>query len=111
MTEERNYGDRPATVTVGLVDGRTFVGRLARFRPAAADLLLVIRARDGAGIASETPQRIASEQVAYVAVQRSGAPVSGTPYQNLGQPIGRAQRLLWRDYHNPDRAGSKRRPL
>ena len=76
MAEERSYGDRPATVTVGLVDGRTFVGRLGRFRPADADLLLMIRARDAAGIASETPQRVASEQVAYVAVQRSGAPVA-----------------------------------
>lgn len=77
MAEERSYGDRPATVTVGLVDGRTFVGRLGRFRPADSDLLLVVRARDVAGIASETPQRVASEQVAYVAVHRSGTPVAG----------------------------------
>ena len=77
MAEERSYGDRPATVTVGLVDGRTFVGRLGRFRPVDSDLLLVVRARDVAGIASETPQRVASEQVAYVAVHRSGTPVEG----------------------------------
>ena len=92
MAEERSYGDRPATVTVGLVDGRTFVGRLGRFRPTDSDLLLVVRARDVAGIASETPQRVASEQVAYVAVQRTGTPVAGPSGEtvSLDVQIGRA---------------------
>ena len=95
MAEERNYGERPATVTVGLVDGRTFVGRLGRFRPADADLVVVVRARDAAGIASESAQRIASEQVAYVAVQRGGTPVAGPSGETVSLDVHVAGGLMF----------------
>lgn len=74
MAEERNYPDRPATVTVGLTDGRTLLGRLPRFRPSDADLVLVTRVRDAAGLVSQSPQRLAAEHVAYVAVHRGSTP-------------------------------------
>ena len=70
MAEERRFRDRQATVTVGLTDGRTLVGRLGRFRPADADLGLMVRARDAAGLVSEGQQRLAAEHIAYVAVHR-----------------------------------------
>jgi len=74
MTDEREFKDKPATVTVGLTDGRTFVGRINRFNPSNSDLLLMVRSRDTAGIAAEVQQRLAAEHVAYVAIHRGDAP-------------------------------------
>ncbi|MDP2876574.1 MAG: GspE/PulE family protein [Holophaga sp.] len=73
MADERRFNDKPATVTVGLTDGRTMVGRLGRFRPADGDLVLMARSRDRVGLASESQQRLASEQVAYVAIHRGNS--------------------------------------
>jgi len=74
MADERRFNEKPATVTVGLTDGRTLVGRLGRFRPADADLVLMVRSRDRVGLASESQQHLASEQVAYVAIHRGNTP-------------------------------------
>jgi type II secretory ATPase GspE/PulE/Tfp pilus assembly ATPase PilB-like protein len=70
MAEERRFKDRQATVTTGLTDGRTVVGRLGRFRPADADQVLMVRARDASGLVTESQQRVAAEHIAYVAVHR-----------------------------------------
>ena len=78
MAEERRFRDRQASVTVGLTDGRTLVGRLGRFRPSDADLVLMVRTRDSAGLIAEGQQRLAAEHIAYVAVHR-GDSVSGAP--------------------------------
>lgn len=74
MAEERKYRDAPATVTVGLTDGRTLVGRLGLFRPSDAELSLRVRERDAAGVTSESSQRLAAEHIAYVAIHRGGKP-------------------------------------
>ena len=76
MADERRFNDRPATVTVGLTDGRTFVGRLSRFNPSDADLVLMVRSRDGKGSAREVQERLAAEHIAYVAVHRGDAPAA-----------------------------------
>lgn len=82
MVDERRFRDRQATVTVGLTDGRTLVGRLGRFRPADADLALMVRTREATGLVTEGQQRLAAEHIAYVAVHRgdsiSSAPVGET---------------------------------
>jgi type II secretory ATPase GspE/PulE/Tfp pilus assembly ATPase PilB-like protein len=61
---------------VGLTDGRTLVGRLGRFRPSDADLGLMVRSRDAAGMVTEGQQRLAAEHIAYVAVHRGDSVAS-----------------------------------
>lgn len=62
----------PVGVTVGLTDGRSVSGRLLRFRPSDPDLLVVARSRDSEGRLTETPERFATEQVAWVGIHRDG---------------------------------------
>ncbi|MDR3671306.1 MAG: GspE/PulE family protein [Holophaga sp.] len=71
MAEERRFRDRQTTVTLGLTDGRTLVGRLGRFRPSDADLVLMVRTRDTAGLVTEGQQRLAAEHISYLAVHRA----------------------------------------
>ena len=79
MVDERKFSSQPATATVGLTDGRTFVGRLGRYSPADPDLVLLVRSRDGRGSAREVQERLAAENIAYVAVHRGDAPVPALP--------------------------------
>ena len=78
MAEERRFRDRQATVTVGLTDGRTLAGRLGRFRPSDADLVLMVRTWNAAGRLTEEMQRLPADHIAYVAVHR-GDSVTGPP--------------------------------
>lgn len=74
MADERKFKGKTPTVTVGLTDGTTVVGRLGRFNPSESDQALMVRSRDAAGLAKETHQRLAAEHIAYVAVHRGDAP-------------------------------------
>jgi type II secretory ATPase GspE/PulE/Tfp pilus assembly ATPase PilB-like protein len=78
MGDIRKFKEKATTVTVGITDGRTLVGRLRRFDPSEPDLSLQVRSRDGAGLAKESQQRLTAEHMAYVAVHR-GDEQAATP--------------------------------
>src|SRR5215207_5254844 len=65
MALERTFGQTPATVTVGLVDGTTHVGLLSKFSPALADLALAVPK----GSPPKVP--FPTERIAYLGFHRN----------------------------------------
>src|SRR5262249_32121019 len=71
MSLDRTFAPSPAAVTVGLVDGKTQVGHVARFSPSAQDLTLTLARHTGARTT------IPGERVAFVGFHRQpGEPPS-----------------------------------
>ncbi len=60
MLEERTFGSTPAPVTIGLIDGHTITGHMARFSPTMLDLHLVFAS------AADSCGPFPAESVAYV---------------------------------------------
>jgi type II secretory ATPase GspE/PulE/Tfp pilus assembly ATPase PilB-like protein len=78
MALERTFGQTPATVTVGLVDGTTHVGLLSKFSPAVADLAL------GAPKGSPPKVPFPTERIAYVGFHRNAGDPPQLPSARRG---------------------------
>jgi type IV pilus assembly protein PilB len=74
MAEERTFGTTPARVTIGLIDGHTVTGYLARFSPTMIDLNLVF------STTVDSCDPFATEHVAYVGFHRA----PGQPRRRAG---------------------------
>jgi type II secretory ATPase GspE/PulE/Tfp pilus assembly ATPase PilB-like protein len=87
MADDRKFKEKATTVTVGLTDGTTVVGRLGRFNPSESDLALMVRSRNAAGLTKESQQRLAAENIAYVAVHRGDAKTSAPEGETVALDI------------------------
>jgi type II secretory ATPase GspE/PulE/Tfp pilus assembly ATPase PilB-like protein len=78
MALERNFGQTPTTVTVGLVDGTTHVGLLTKFSPALADLALAA--------AKGSPPKVPfpTERIAYLGFHRNAGDPPQLPSARRG---------------------------
>jgi len=65
MVEERTFGTTPARVTIGLIDGHSVTGYLARFSPTMPDLNLVF------STTVDSCDPFATEHVVYVGFHRA----------------------------------------
>jgi type II secretory ATPase GspE/PulE/Tfp pilus assembly ATPase PilB-like protein len=78
MTLDRTFAPSPASVTVGLVDGKTQTGHVARFSPAAQDLTLTLARNTGARTT------IPAERVAYIGFHRQPGDPPAPPSARRG---------------------------
>jgi type II secretory ATPase GspE/PulE/Tfp pilus assembly ATPase PilB-like protein len=79
---DRVFAAKPATVTIGLLEGRTQVGTVAKFSPATADLAVTLSTAPKLPSGATPRTTLAAERVAYVAFHRedlADAPSTATP--------------------------------
>jgi type II secretory ATPase GspE/PulE/Tfp pilus assembly ATPase PilB-like protein len=70
MSKEHRFRDGQAVVTLGLMDRRSQVGHLGRFRPEDGDLMLMAGSKGSGPAGGERSRRFATESIAFVAVHR-----------------------------------------
>src|SRR5688572_15412932 len=77
MLAERIFQPALAAVTVGLLDGQTQTGHLARFAPSTPDLTLML----SSGPASK---HLAAERIAYVGFHKTPGDPPPLPHERRG---------------------------